>query len=119
MRLFEQNNLQFADLAGDGFSLVDDRNVNDLIGVGYGQDIDWYLLPVSDLAPTFLNLKSGLLGTAFQKFVNYNMRVAFTGDISTQMAESTALTDFIRETNAQRRLVFVADLAGLMVLLGD
>ena len=103
-------------MAGEGFSLADERNLNDLIGAGYGQEIDWFLLPVEDLDPDFLNLRTGILGAAFQKFENYRMKVAFVGDISTQLAASKAFTDFVRETNQRKRLVFVSDVNALLTL---
>ena len=44
-----------------------------------------------------------------QKFVNYRRRLAVVGDVSRQLAESSALRDFVREANRGSQLWFLAD----------
>jgi hypothetical protein len=91
--------------------LADARDVLDLIGAGYGLDA-LLVLPVGQLDPAFLDLRSGLMGELAQKLANYGMRAAILGD--TAAAEtSRAFRDFRRETNRGRVLVFAADEAAL------
>lgn len=41
--------------------------------------------------------------------MQYHLRVAIVGDISPYVAESTALRDFVRESNRGDQIWFVAD----------
>ena len=52
-----------------------------------------------------------------QKFVNYGVAVAFVGDVSEAIAASTALRDFVRESNRGRHVWFVTDMVELEVRL--
>lgn len=85
----------------------------DLIGEALGQGAELVAVPVARLAPGFLDLKTGIAGEALQKFVNYRRRIAIVGDVSEAVADSTALRDFVRESNRGRHVWFVADLAEL------
>lgn len=53
----------------------------------------------------FFDLKTGLLGEAFQKFANYRCRLAIIGDFS--IYKSKSLNDFIYECNSGRDIFFV------------
>jgi uncharacterized protein DUF4180 len=84
----------------------------DALGLIYeagAEDADWIAVPVTRLDPAFFTLSSGLAGEFAQKFVNYRQRLAVVGDISGALAGSTALRDFVRESNRGRQLWFVAD----------
>jgi hypothetical protein len=81
----------------------------DALGLIYEAEADWFALPVARLDPAFFELSSGLAGEIAQKFVNYRQRLAVVGDISHAVAESTALRDFVLESNRGRQLWFVAD----------
>lgn len=56
------------------FSLRSAADIPDLIGAAYGHDA--VLLTADDLAPEFLDLKTGLLGELFQKVTNYRLPLA-------------------------------------------
>ena len=58
----------------DRFPLRTAADIPDLIGAAYGQDA--VLLTAADLAPEFLDLKTGLLGELFQKVTNYRLPLA-------------------------------------------
>jgi len=60
------------------------------------------------LAPAFFDLKSGVLGEVLQKVSNYRARLVILGDFSD--IESTALRQFIGESNRGGRVVFADDL---------
>jgi len=81
----------------------------DLIGASYGR-ADVVAVPASRLDPSFFSLRSGVAGEVMQKFVNYRVRLAIVGDISAEIAASTALRDLVVESNRGRHIWFVADL---------
>lgn len=58
-----------------GVNLRSAAEIPELIGAAY--DLDGLVLHAADLAPEFLNLRSGLLGELFQKLVTYRKAVAF------------------------------------------
>ena len=58
----------------DRFPLRTAADIPDLIGAAYGYDA--VLLTADDLAPEFLDLKTGLLGELFQKATNYRLPLA-------------------------------------------
>jgi len=67
-------------------------------------------VPVSRFDESFFRLRSGLAGEIMQKFVNYQVRLVVVGDISAQVAASTALRDLVTESNRGRHIWFVDDL---------
>ncbi|WP_291837100.1 DUF4180 domain-containing protein [Brevundimonas sp.] len=85
----------------------------DLIGGLWGLEVDWLVLPTARLGEDFLRLRTGLAGAVIQKFVTYQVRLAIVGDLSAEVEASDALRDFVRESNAGRRVWFVPDLAAL------
>lgn len=56
----------------------------------------------------FFDLKNRMLGELLQKYINYNVKIAFIGDFSGY--ESKALNDFIYESNNGRDFFFVEDI---------
>ena len=94
--------------------VIDDgRRAADVIGDALGHDAELVVVPVARLAPEFFRLSSGLAGEVLQKFVNYGLQVAVVGDIEAQLAASSALRDFVRESNAGRHVWFLPDRAEL------
>lgn len=93
--------------------IVDGQGAVDLIGETWGEDADLIVVPVERLAPEFFRLSTGLAGEVLQKFVNYGCRVAIVGDIEAHLADSAALCDFVRESNAGPHVWFVRDRAAL------
>lgn len=104
-------NLRRVDPAGP--TIVDAQGAVDLIGDTWADGADFLVIPVERLAPEFFQLSSGLAGEVLQKFVNYGMRVAIVGDIGAHLAASSALRDFVRESNAGRHVWFVPDESAL------
>lgn len=99
--------------AAGGPPLAGERDAVDLIGEALGGDARLIAIPVSRLGPGFLTLSTRIAGDVIQKFVNYGFQVAFIGDVSSAVAASTALRDFVRESNRGRHVWFVEDLAAL------
>ena len=99
--------------------IVDGQSVVDLIGEIWGQDADLLVVPVERLAPEFFRLSTGLAGEVLQKFVNYGYQVAIVGDIDAYLAASSALRDFVRESNSGRHVWFLPDRAALDARLDE
>ncbi len=96
--------------ADDGAQLRAPADANDFLGAAWGYEADMLAIPVARLGPDFLNLSTRVAGEVFQKFVNYRMRCAIVGNVTPALAESKALSDFVRETNKGNALWFVRDL---------
>lgn len=90
----------------DGPSFDDRSAVLDVIGE-FGWSAELVLLPVERLPDEFFTLRTGLAGDLLQTFVNYGLRVAIVGDVSAHVAESSALRDFVYESNRGKQLWFV------------
>jgi uncharacterized protein DUF4180 len=103
--------------AADGPLLDGDVAALDLIGEALGR-ADAVAVPVDRIAPEFFALRSGVAGAVAQKFVNYRLRLVVVGDVSGHVDQSTALRDFVRESNRGGQLWFVADEAELVARLG-
>ncbi len=99
--------------AADGPPLVGERDANDFLAAAWAADATMVAIPVARLDPEFFRLSSRIAGDVAQKFVNYRIRLAIIGDISAHCAGSTALRDFVHESNQGRALWFVDDLAAL------
>lgn len=95
--------------APDGPSLDGESAALDLIGDAMGQDAEVVAVPVERIADEFFRLRSGVAGAVMQKFVTYRVRLAVVGDVSRHVAESTALRDFVHETNQGRQVWILAD----------
>lgn len=93
--------------AADGPRLAAERDVTDLIGQALGEQVDLVVIPAGRLADEFFTLRSGFAGTVVQKFVNYRLRLAVLGDIGAHVERSTALRDFVTESNRGRQLWFL------------
>ena len=97
-----------------GPTIAREADVLDIIGdAAWGHAAEWVALPVQRLDPSFFELRSGLLGAVLQKFVNYHLKVAIVGDVSGFVASSSALRDFVYESNRGRQVWFVTDRAEL------
>lgn len=97
----------------EGPPLDSERAATDIIGDTFGSGVELVVIPVQRLGPGFLTLSTRLAGEVIQKFVNYRLRLAFVGDITSAVAASDALRDFVRESNRGRHVWFVADMAEL------
>jgi hypothetical protein len=103
--------------APDGPTLGDDRDAVDLIGDALGQGATLVIVPATRFAAGFFTLSTRTAGAVAQKFVDYRLRLAIVGDLSAHVAASTALRDFVTESNRGDQLWFVTDVAALPPLL--
>ena len=82
----------------------------DLIGAAYRARASCVALPAARFDPAFFDLRTRSLGEFVQKFVLYNQRIAFVGDISPYLDASTSLRAFVREANEGDHVWFFANL---------
>src|SRR2546429_7073205 len=94
----------------DGPRVASDRDAVDLTGQSFDQRPDLVVIPAERLDDGFFTLSTRIAGEIAQKFVNYGLRLAILGDISRHLEASSALRDYVRETNRGRQVWFVADL---------
>jgi hypothetical protein len=92
--------------APDGEKLRTERDATDLIGEAHGTGA--IVIPVERLDEEFFRLRTGVAGAFLQKFVIYGSRVAILGDISRYVEQSSALRDFVVESNRGDHVWFVA-----------
>ncbi|KJK40481.1 hypothetical protein UK23_40305 [Lentzea aerocolonigenes] len=99
--------------APDGPVIGDEQSAVDLMATLWGQDVQWLVLPVARLTEDFFVLRTKVAGAVVQKLQQYGFRVVIVGDIAAYVAQSTALRDFVYESNRGRQLWFVANEAEL------
>ena len=99
--------------APDGPPLDGENAALDLIGDAMGRDAQVVAVPAERVAEEFFLLRSGIAGAVMQKFVNYRLRLAVVGDVSRHVTGSTALRDFVHETNQGSHVWFLPDFDAL------
>jgi hypothetical protein len=110
---FERNGVRVLDCDANGAKLRSDRDAVDIVGEALSQRCKLVVLPIERLDEAFFSLKTRIAGEIIQKFVNYELRLAIVGDVARHVEASTALRDFVLETNRGRQVWFVADRAEL------
>ena len=105
------------ELDATGPLLGSEADARDILGEAFGTDAIIIVIPVERLDPQFLQLRSGLAGAFIQKLQQYERRLFIVGDITAAVAQSTALRDFVVETNRVGRHLFLPDRAALSVAL--
>lgn len=91
----------------EGTPLAAPGDANDFLSETWAQKATVAVLPLARLSADFLNLKTRLAGEVIQKFVNYQVLLVILGDTSAAAAESTALRDFIYESNRGKSVWFL------------
>jgi hypothetical protein len=102
----------------NGEKLRSERDAIDIVGAALSARCKLVVVPVERLDDAFFSLKTRIAGEIIQKFVNYELRLAIVGDIARYVEASTALRDFILETNRGNQVWFLADRAELERRLG-
>lgn len=110
--------MQVLTLPEEGSPIETDRDATDIIGEAFGAQANLVVIPVSRLSPEFFRLSSGVAGNIVQKFVNYRLQLAIVGDITAEVEASTALRDFVYESNRGNQLWFLPTAADLEDRLG-
>ncbi|MGC4771877.1 DUF4180 domain-containing protein [Micromonospora sp. DT44] len=95
-----------------GPPIATEQDALDLIGAAFlGAQV--VAVPADRLDERFFSLGTRFAGDVMQKFVNYRLRLAVVGDISTQLAGSSALRALVHESNRGEQIWFVPDLDAL------
>jgi len=118
MDTFTAAGLTIATLSASGPPLGSEQDAVDIMGELYGSGADLVAVPVSRLDPGFWKLETRVAGHFIQKFMTYGLRIAFLGDLSTELSVSSALRDYVRECNRGGQVTFAADAAELTRRLG-
>lgn len=109
MDVREINGQRVVEYPTDGPLLANIVDVIDLVGEAFAADATVVIVPSSRLPDEFFRLRTGFAGEVMQKFQNYGRRLMVVGDISAHVAQSTALHDFVGETNRIGNHVFAPD----------
>ena len=118
MNIVRHKGLTICALPPQGGLLGGDLTAPDVIGEAYEADPDIIVVPLSRLAPGFLDLSTRIAGEVFQKMELYGRRLVIQGDIAAEVAGSKALHDFVYETNRRGHHLFVPDHESLITRLG-
>lgn len=103
----------------DGEAVCGERDVMDFIGDAGYQGARWVVIPAQRFDEAFFRLSTRIAGDIVQKFANYRLGLAILGDISPHTEVSSALRDFVRESNRGRQTWFLADAEELAERLKD
>jgi hypothetical protein len=114
----ERNGVPVLVCGDEGPPIDSEQDALDLIGSTYYSRAEVIAVPVGRFGPRFFTLRTGLAGEIMQKFVNYQIRLVIVGDISAQIAASTALRDLVVESNQGKHVWFVPNLDELDTRLG-
>jgi len=69
-----ENERRIVVASDSGISIKTSGDISNALGACFGTQ--GLMLTEHDLAPEFFDLRTGLAGELFQKFINYNLRVA-------------------------------------------
>ena len=109
MDVREINGQRVIEYRADGPLLASVADVIDLVGEAFAADATVVIVPASRLPDDFFRLRTGFAGEVMQKFQNYGRRLMIVGDISAHVVQSTALRDFVGETNRIGNHIFAPD----------
>ena len=97
----------------EGKKLRDDRDAVELIGEARSAGAGLVAIPAERFEEDFFRLRTRVAGEIVQKFLTYGLRLAIVGDISKYVNESSALRDFVYESNRGDHIWFLANLQDL------
>lgn len=100
-------------LPESGPLIASEADALDIIGEAGVAGATRIVIPARRLAPDFFRLGTGLAGAILQKCTNYRLAVVIVGDIAPELAASSALRDFVRESNRQGAVRFIPSLDAL------
>ena len=93
----------------EGSALRNERDASHFLSAAWAGNATCVALPIERLGPDFFQLHTRMAGEIAQKFVNYHIRLAIVGDISSFQNQSKALRDFVFESNRGQSLWFAKD----------
>ena len=100
-------------LSEDGPPLDTIEAATEMIGDAAWGEVELVVIPAVRLTDDFFELRTGFAGEVTQKYVNYRLRLAIIGDISTRVADRVSLAAWVAESNRGEQLWFEPDHAAL------
>lgn len=108
INIVKKNNIEIAIINHPDILITDVQSALDLIAnVRYETGCDHIILSKDAVSENFFDLSTKLAGDVLQKFINYQMKIAFVGDFSVYSSKS--LRDFITESNRGNAIYFLPD----------
>jgi len=105
-----------AELTDNKVKIAEVGDILDLIAEIGQHDCNAMIVNESSLNKDFFDLKTRFAGEILQKFSNYRVQLAITGNFSKYPGKS--LRDFIRECNRGNQIFFVASIPEALDRLG-
>jgi hypothetical protein len=105
-----------AELTDEAVKILEVGDILDLIAEVGENDCGDLIIHDTAINKKFFDLKTGFAGEILQKFSNYRVRLAITGDFSRYPGKS--LKDFIRECNRGNLIFFVPSVREALARLG-
>ncbi len=105
-----------AELTDNKVKIAEVGDILDLIAEIGQHDCNAMIINESSLNKDFFDLKTRFAGEILQKFSNYRVQLAITGNFSKYPGKS--LRDFIRECNRGNQIFFVASIPEALNRLG-
>jgi hypothetical protein len=96
-------------MLGDGPLIASASAGRDLVEEALSERASVVAVPVERLDAAFFALRSGLAGELIQKVLNYRLKFAVVGDISSYVQASDALRDFVIECERGSDIIFASD----------
>jgi hypothetical protein len=106
--IIKESNKDIAVINSDEILLSDIQSALDFIAtVNFETGCNRIILNKSAICEDFFHLSTKLAGEILQKFINYHVKIAITGDFSVYSSKS--LKDFIYESNKGKDILFLSD----------
>ncbi|WP_316824309.1 DUF4180 domain-containing protein [Pedobacter miscanthi] len=103
------NNINIAEIISEEIIIKHAEDGLDLLGNLYYQGFDKIIINTQNITPDFFDLKNGMAGEILQKFSNYRVSLAITGDFS--IYKNQSIKDFIYESNKGKHINFLTSTA--------
>jgi hypothetical protein len=107
------NGITVLQYATDGALLASERDAVELVNEAFNAHAQLVAVPVERFDDMFFHLSTRIAGEFIQKVVTYRVQLAILGDISEHVNTSTALRDFVYESNRGDHVWFLADESAL------
>lgn len=99
-----------AQVKSENVVITDVQSALDVVmSVEYEAKTNRIIMDKSLIEERFFDLKTGVLGEVFQKFITYGIKVAVVGDFS--LYSSKSLKDYIKEANRGHDIFFVTSVS--------
>ena len=115
---YELHGVRILECDAEGPAIRPGRALSDLISTAWEHRAQWLVIPVARLGDDFFRLRTGIAGEVVQKIVQYHLKLAVLGDLARYVEESTALRDFVRESNRGTQFCFVTTREELAARVG-